>query len=464
MYRSQILKAAPKELSHYTSRLNPGIGRAHKLLLDRGQGSYLYDASGKKYLDLACGIGVTNLGHCHPRLVKVVQNQATKLWHGQLCHGVHAAMADLIEELETILPENLNSLMFSSTGAEAVETALKIARSSTGRQNIVVMQGGFHGRTNACLSLTTSKYVYAQTTRPLMPGVVVAPPPYATQLHIDNDTNVEVMSKRCLAVLEDLIHQASHPSEVAMLLVEPVLGEGGYLPLPAVYLRGLRQVCDKYGILLAFDEVQSGFMRTGSFFAFSQFQVMPDILIFAKGIANGLPLAGVATRQEIAAKCPVGTHGGTYAGNAIACASAAEVIRVMKEEKIFENVAERNIQFMDAIKVFAREPNSPISEIRGRGLMIGIQFDAAAGFASAVVNAAAERGLILLNTSKYEVLRLIPPLNITEKETCEALQKLFDAIRAVSKDFNITSSSGPLKPCCATACYGGNQPCRWLRM
>lgn len=455
-----------KGFKHYKDKLNPGISRSHSLLMEKGQGSYLWDADGKKYLDFTCGIGVTNLGHCHPRLVKVVQNQAAKLWHGQVGLGVHTAMADLVDEMSTILPKELDNLTFVSTGAEAVEAALKIARSATKRQNAVVVQGSYHGRTNACLALTTSKYVYHQTVRPLMPGVTVVPPPYTTQMKLDPQANVDEMVQRCVGILEDLIYQQTHPSEIAMLLIEPVLGEGGYLPMPAAYLRALREVCTKHGILLAFDEVQTGFGRTGTNFTFEQVGVTPDILVYAKGIANGLPLAGVATRNEIAKLCPLGTHGGTYAGNALATASGAEVIRIMREEGILDNVAKRSIQIFNGLKRISQNPKVPIQEVRGRGLMIGVQFtnNTPAGFATDVVNEATERGLLLLSTSKFEVLRLIPSLLVTEAEVSSALGALEESLLAAAAKKGLPSSETlPLVPCCAAPCYSGaQQPCRWI--
>lgn len=465
----RYLRAAfvPKAFEHYKERMNPGIGRSHSLILDRGQGSYLFDVDGKKYLDFTSGIGVTNLGHCHPRLVKVVQNQASRLWHGQVGLGVHNSLAELIDEMSTILPRELDNLMFVSTGAEAVETALKIARSATKRQNVVVVQGSYHGRTNGCLALTTSKYVYHQTLRPLMPGVTVTPPPFPTQLKVDPTENVAEMTRRCVGILEDLLHQTTHPSEVAMLLIEPVLGEGGYFPMPAPYLRALRDVCDKYGILLAFDEVQTGFGRTGTMFAFEQTSILPDILVYAKGIANGLPLAGVATRQSIAAKCPVGTHGGTYAGNALATASACEVVRIMRDEGILDNAARRSVQIFEGLKRIAKNPKVPIQEVRGRGLMVGIQFtdSTPAGYSSAVVNEAASRGLLVLNTSKFEVLRLIPNLLVSEAEVNEALDILQLSMMSASDSKELApSETSDLVPCCDVPCYSGGepQPCRWI--
>jgi 4-aminobutyrate aminotransferase len=455
------------------------------------EGAYMYDNKGEKYLDFTCGIGVTNLGHNHPRLIKAVRKQSEKLFHGMVACGIHTAAAELIDELDTVVPSYLDNFFFCSTGSEAVEGALRCARTVTGgkRQSVVVLQGSYHGRTNACLALTTSKYAYGIGCKPTMPGVTVAPPPYTTQLKVPalGSESSEDMSAKCLAIMEDLLVQTQAPSEVAMILLEPVLGEGGYLPLPACYLKGLRALCDKYGILLAFDEVQTGFGRTGSMFTCEQVDVKPDILIFAKGIANGLPLAGFASSKALGDQCIVGTQGGTYAGNAVACASAAEVIRIFRDEKILDNVVEQGQYLWGKVEdMCLRNPSFPIQEVRGRGLMIGVQFRdlwtegcgtvaaassntesaVPAGFAAEVVGCALKKNLMLLNTSKFETLRLIPPLNVTPAQIDSAVAVLEASIKEAMINKKVDASATATKEfrdCCPTPCYkldGWSLPCR----
>lgn len=462
-----------KAYEYYRDKQTPGIGRSMNIFMDRGEGSYLFDTTGKKFLDFCCGIGVTSLGHCHPRLVKVVQNQAGKLWHGQVACGVHTAMAELIDEMETILPNDLNSLFFCSTGAETIEATLRMARNHSKRQNVVVLQGSYHGRTNACLAMTTSKYVYGMGCKPYMPGVIVTPCPYTTQLKVSPNEPVDEMTRRCLAILEDQLFQNVHSSEVALIVCEPVIGEGGYLPMPASYLAGVQAIAKKYGILFALDEVQTGFGRTGSMFAREQVNLIPDFLLFAKGIANGLPLAGVATTKTIAASSPPGTQGGTYSGNAVACACAAEVIRIMRDDGILQNAVERGKELFEGLQgILKRNPSFPMQEVRGRGLMIGMQFSdhAPSGVAGELVNQAFARGLVILNTSKFETIRLIPPLNVTKEQVKDALGIMEESIAAALKAKLYVDDGKKvvgMVGCCATPCYkqpggGSGLPCRMI--
>jgi len=473
MLRSTIRRMGPsKGAAHYAGVLPNGIARAYNLLMTRGEGTYMYTEDGKRYLDLTSGIGVTNLGHCHPRLVKVVQTQAATLWHGQLGMGTHKALADLIDDLSTVMPKHLTNLFFCSTGAEAVEGALRLARNATGRQNVIAVQGAYHGRTNACMAITTSKYSYHIGCKPLMPGVTIVPCPFTSQLKVSPNSNMDEEVKRCLGIFDDLIFQTTNPKEVAMVIVEPVLGEGGYVPLPKAYLEGLTKRCKDHGILFVLDEVQTGYGRTGSMFMAEQIGIEPDMMLFAKGVANGLPLAGVAMRPDIAKASIPGTQGGTYSGNALSCASASEVIKVFRDERILENVALRSAQLMNGLQdIVRRNPELPLQEIRGRGLMIGIQFsdNAPSGISGETVAQCLERGLMILNTSKFEILRLIPPLNVTADQCAEALKLFEEGLKAAVAAKGYVHN-GPkvasMKPCCATPCYknldGTPQACRFI--
>ena len=466
------LSTAKAGFDYCTARTNPGVGRTHNLFMDRGEGSYLYDADNKKYLDFACGIGVTNLGHSHPRLIAAVKQQVDKAWHMQVCMGPHTALKAMIEQLETIFPPSLNNFSFVTTGAEAVEAALKLSRAATGRPNVAVLQGGYHGRTVGAAALTTSKYGYARNLRPLMPGVTVLPLPYSSQLAVPATTSEDAMIDQALTQCEQLLHQTTHPTEVSMLIAEPVLGEGGYVPLPKRYYKGLREICTKHGILLVIDEVQSGFGRTGTLFNFEQLverdgsgafvqSQLPDVVVFAKGIANGMPLAGIVTRQELAAKQLPGQQGGTYAANAIACASATEVIKIMTEKGFIENVQARSKQLNNGLLKVIEEARLPVQEVRGRGLMIGVQFDAKleAGTAAKVSAAACDEGLLLLPTSLFETIRLIPPLNVSAAEVDEGLDKLG---RAMKKVLSGAAGERKVQPCCPEGkqCCAALGPCR----
>ena len=406
--------------------ISPIWSRAFSVMVDHGEGSYLYDVEGKRYLDFTCGIGVTNTGHAHPRVVKAIQEQAAKLIHGQANIVYHKPMFELVDELLTIVPPALDSFYFSNSGAEIVEGGVKLAKQFTGRPNVIVFQGSFHGRTHLTMAMTTSKTVYRVAYQPLVPGIFVAPYPYAFYYGWDERATLDF----CLRELKKLLKSQTAPEETACIVVEPVLGEGGYVVPPAGFLPELRKLCDEHGILLIADEVQSGFGRTAKFFAVEHTQTVPDIMLMAKGIASGLPLSGLAARKELMSKWKPGTHGGTFGGNVVACAAAVATIRAMKEEKLIENAAARGAQLMAGLRKLQAE-FSQIGEVRGAGLMVGVEFgrpgapDTAT--AKAVVKAAFERGLMLLGCGTFDnVIRWVPPLVVNEQQMDEAL-KIFAA-------------------------------------
>ena len=388
----------------------------------RGEGCYLYDQEGNAYLDFTSGIGVTNTGHCHPRVVAAIQKQAGLLLHGQVNIVRHEPLLELIEELRGILPLEINGFYFSNSGAEAVEGAMKLARQATGRTNVIVFQGSFHGRTVGTMSLTTSKTIYRAGYQPLMPGVFVAPYPYAYRYGWDE----EQTSKWCLDELDYLFTTQTAPEETAALLVEPVLGEGGYVVPPASFLRGLRQVCDQHGILLIVDEIQSGFGRTGRWFGFEHFGILPDILTVAKGLASGMPLSGVFSRMEIMERWTPGSHGGTYGGNAVSAAAAVATIKAMREEGMLTNAKEQGIQLMSGLR-HLQEEHPSMGDVRGLGLMIGAEFrthdhkpDKA--LAKAILHACQEEQLLLLTCGPWDnTIRWIPPLVANSSQIDQAL-------------------------------------------
>ncbi len=297
-----------------TQYIAPVWGRVTDIIVERGEGAYIYDVAGNRYLDFTCGIGVTNTGHCHPRVVEAAREQTGRIIHAQINILYHQPMLKLVEALRTVVPAALDTFFFANSGAECVEAAVKLARHATGRPGIVVFQGSFHGRTAQTMAMTTSKNTYRKHYQPLPAGVFVAPYPYWYRYGWDPETT----SRWCLNELRHLLASQTAPSETAAIVIEPVLGEGGYVVAPISFLRGLRELCDEYGILLVADEVQTGFGRTGKFFASEHFGVVPDIMTMAKGMASGFPLSGVAAARELMEKWMVGTHGGTYGGNAVA--------------------------------------------------------------------------------------------------------------------------------------------------
>jgi len=349
--------------------ISPVWSRSFSVMVDHGEGAYLFDIEGKRYLDFTCGIAVTNTGHAHPRVVKAIQEQAARLIHGQANMVYHKPMQDLVDELLTIVPQPLDSFFFSNSGAEIVEAGAKLAKQVTGRPNVIVFQGSFHGRTHLTMAMTTSKTIYRGGYQPLVPGIFVAPYPYAFYYGWNEQPTLAF----CLRELKRLLKSQTAPEETACIVVEPVLGEGGYVVPPAGFLPELRKLCDEYGILLVADEIQTGFGRTGKFFAVEHTQTIPDVLLMAKGIASGLPLSGLAARHELMSRWTPGSHGGTFGGNVVACAAAVATIQVMRGEKLVENAAARGRQLVAGLhKLQAEFPQ--IGDVRGLGLMVGVEF------------------------------------------------------------------------------------------
>jgi 4-aminobutyrate aminotransferase len=402
--------------------MSPVWTRYTPIVASRAEGCHIYDLDGNAYLDFTCGIGVTNTGHCHPRVVKAIQEQAGLLLHGQANIVMHLPMLNLINELRTILPPEIDGFFFTNSGAEAIEGAMKLARQASGKPNIIVFQGSFHGRTVGTMSLTTSKTIYRAGYQPLMPGVFVAPYPYAYRY----GWGEEQTSQWCLEELEYLLATQTAPAETAAVLIEPVLGEGGYVVPPVSFLKGLRSLCDRHGLLLIADEIQSGFGRTGTWFSFEQFGVVPDIMTVAKGLASGMPLSGVFSRLELMQKWLPGSHGGTYGGNAVAAAAAVATIQAMRDEGMLANARARGVQLMTGLR-HLQEEYPAIGDVRGLGLMIGAEFrapdrqpDKAA--AKAVVHACQEQRLLLLTCGPWDnTIRFIPPLVVSPAEIEQAL-------------------------------------------
>ena len=415
--------------------MSPAWTRIFNFVAERAEGSYIYTDDGRRLLDFTCGIGVTNTGHCHPKVVEAIREQAGSFIHAQANLVIHKPMLRLIEELRSIAPPSIDSFFFANSGAEAVENAVKIARAATGRQNVIVFSGSFHGRTVGTMSLTTSKTVYRTGFGPLPSGVFVAPFPYAFRLKM---TEAEA-SEYALEQLEYLLASQTAPKETAAILVESVLGEGGYVVPPKSFMKSLREICDRHKIMLIFDEVQSGFGRTGKWFAFEHFEVVPDIITAAKGLASGMPLSGLFTRTDIMLKLDVGSIGGTYGGNAVACAAGVATIRALRADKMLENAQERGIQLVTGLRKY-QEEYPEIGDVRGLGLMIGTEFildgraDKAKQLVKDVIHSAEEQGLLLLSCGTYDnTLRWIPPLNVTSEQINDGLRIFGESLNAVVK-------------------------------
>ncbi|MGW5382993.1 aspartate aminotransferase family protein [Nocardia sp. NPDC003963] len=402
------------------AELSPILKQATPVTVDHGAGCYLYDLDGRRFLDFTAGIGVTSTGHCHPRVVAAAQEQVGKLIHGQYTTVMHRPMLELTERLGTVLPEGLDSVFYANSGSEAVEAALRLARQATGRPNVIVFHGGFHGRTVATATMTTSGTRFSAGIGPLMSGVHVAPFPTAFRY---GWTKAEATAF-ALRELDYLFATLTSPAETAAFIVEPVLGEGGYIPGNREFFQGLRERADRYGILLIFDEIQTGFGRTGKFFGHQHFDVRPDIITMAKGLASGFPISGIAASAELMGKAWPGSQGGTYGGNAVACAAALATLDVIESEGLVANAATRGEQLLAGVR--AAETKA-VGDVRGLGLLVGSEFTTPDGTpdretATAAQQSAAAKGLLLLTCGAHmNVVRMIPPLIVSEAQIADAL-------------------------------------------
>ena len=411
--------------------MTPAWSRIFNFVADHAEGAYIYTDDGKKLLDFTSGIGVTNTGHCHPKVVEAIREQAGMFLHAQANIVIHKPMLQLIEELRKIVPPALDSFFFANSGAEALENAVKIAKAATGRPNVIVFNGSFHGRTAQTMALTTSKIGYRTGFAPLPAGIYVSPFPYTFNLGMSE----EQASQYALEKLEYLLASQTAPKDTAAILIESVMGEGGYIVPPTSFMKGLRELCDRHGIMLIFDEVQSGFGRTGKWFALEHFGVVPDIMTAAKGIASGMPLSAVFSRTDIMKKLDVGSIGGTYGGNAVACAAGVATVRAMRDEKMLENATERGIQLMVGLRKF-QEEYPQIGDVRGKGLMVGTEFIVDGSQVKAkqlvkdVIRSAEEKNLLLLSCGTYDnTVRWIPPLNVTGQQINDGLNIFGDSLK-----------------------------------
>ncbi|NIH78784.1 aspartate aminotransferase family protein [Amycolatopsis viridis] len=415
------------------AQLSPLLKQATPVVVEHGEGAYLYDTDGNRHLDFTAGIGVTSTGHCHPKVVKAAQEQVGKLIHGQYTTVMHQPLLKLTERLGDVLPSGLDSLFFANSGSEAVEAALRLSRQATGRPNVIVFQGGFHGRTVAAATMTTSGTRFSAGISPLMGGVHVAPFPYAYHYGWDEQT----ATKFALRELDYLFQTISAPNETAAFFIEPMLGEGGYVPANSEFMAGLRERADRHGILLVIDEIQTGFGRTGRFWGHDHFGVRPDVVLIAKGLASGFPLSGIAASKELMSKAFPGSQGGTYGGNAVSCAAALATLDVIEEENLVENAAARGEQLLEGARLIG-DKTPEIGEVRGLGLLVGSEFTKADGTpdtatAAAAQQEAARRGLLLLTCGAYSnVVRMIPPLVVTAEQIDDALAIWAETVATVT--------------------------------
>jgi 4-aminobutyrate aminotransferase len=402
-----------------------------------GQGSVVTTTNGTRYLDFTSGIAVTSTGHCHPDVVRAIQEQAARFVHAQANIYRHPLREQLAARLATVTPAGIDTFFFANSGAEAVESAVKLARQATGRPNLIVFRGGFHGRSTLTMAMTTSRSVVRSGYQPLPAGVFIAP--YAR-----SDDEIDF----CIDELRHILATQTAPGETAAAVIEPVLGEGGYVAAPARFLVELGKLCKEHGILVIADEIQTGFGRTGTMFALDHAGVVPDILVMAKGMASGFPISAVGASRELFSSWPVGSHGGTYGGNPIGCAAALATIDVITQDGFMQNVTARGDQLTTGLQSLQKHDDGATA-VTGRGLMLGVAFtDPETGVpagdrvAAILAHCRQQGNLLLMNAGSYgEVVRWMPPLVVTQAEIDTALEAFGHALGATASLVTATSAT-----------------------
>ena len=419
--------------------ISPSYTRSYPLVAKRGRGIRVEDVDGNEFLDFASGIAVVSTGHCHPEVVAAIQKQAAELIHISSTDFYDEHMTDLADRLSAIAPmPGPHRFFYGNSGAEAIECALKLARYHTGRQNVIAFLGAFHGRTMGALSLTGSKPQQKRRFGPLVPGVTHVRYPYAYRGCSGGAQEEEAFSMGCARYIEEkLFKTILPPEEVAAIFVEPIQGEGGYVVAPDNFLRELRAICNRHGILLVADEVQSGAGRTGKWWAIQHSGVEPDIVCMAKGIASGMPLGVCMSRAEVMDWVP-GSHASTFGGNPVSIAAALATIDIIEREGM-GNAARVGGLMIERLKGW-KQSHPMVGDVRGRGLMIGVELvkdkttrEPAAAVRNRVETLAFERGLMILGCGETSI-RLCPPLIVSEQEAMVALDILEEALTVAEKE------------------------------
>ena len=410
--------------------ISRAFGRYTQIPVERGEGVYLFDTAGNRYIDFTAGIATCNVGHCHPEVVSAIKEQAEKIIHLMDHVGYYRPYIDLVERVNSLLPAGFSdaAAFLVNGGSEAVEVAMKLARMVTGRPVVLSFFGAFHGRTMGALSVTASNMVYKVGLGGLFPAVHHVPFPY------DPEGKQKDLTSECIGFIKMLLKTAVHPDDVAAIIVEPVQGESGYRIPPDDFLPELRALCDEYGFLLIFDEIQTGFGRTGKMFALEHWEVEPDIICLAKAFGGGLPLSGMFAKQELNQKWRPAAHGSTFGGNPLAIAASLASIEVILKENLVENSRKMGEYLVDLVKE-AQENTSAIGSVRGLGLMIAVDIVDREGkpFENCkdILYSAAERGLVL-STCGTNSIRICPPLTINRSQVEEGVQILVDSIKDVT--------------------------------
>lgn len=403
----------------YKEYLSPALAKATDLVMESGKGSYMIDSNGDQYLDFVQGIAVNALGHCHPKVVEAIINQTKKLINGSFNLVNFPTTLELAKRISEVTPGELNSIFFSNGGAEAIDGALKLAKAYTKRPAIIAFKGSFHGRTIGATTVTASNSKYRKYYEPMAGSVYFST--YPSKDLCPKGFNEKERAEYCLNELDSLFKYIVAPEMVAAILMEPIQGEGGYVVPPKEFVQGVRELCNKYGILLIFDEIQSGYGRTGKMFAGENFDVVPDIMTVGKAIAGGLPMSAIISTKEIMEEWHPGMHGTTFGGNPVCAAAGLAVLDEFENSNILENVNKMGAYLKEKLEVL-KEKYSCISDIRGIGLMVAIEFShedgtPAGDVFSKVRDECFKNKLLTLACGVYgNGLRFATPLNVTAEE------------------------------------------------
>ena len=415
--------------------LSPILGRYYERSWERGEGHTLYDSSGRGFLDFACGIATTSLGHHHPAVTQAIKDQADRLLHICNALGYLEPVGKLATMLADVCPKPLDTVFFGNSGAEAVEASLKLARRATGRPGIVAFRGAFHGRTFGAASITSSSINYRLGYEPLLPSVYLTPYPNVYRYFGEDE---EAATAGAMGALRTLFAHEIPATSVAAIIIEPIQGEGGFSPAPLSFLRELRALCDEHGILLICDEIQSGIARTGKMWAFEHAGIVPDVICLAKALSNGLPIGAIVSRRELQERWGVGAHGTTFGGNPVSCAAGIAVLETINRQGLVANAEARGQELMTSLQGLMAG-DERIGNVRGRGLMVGVEMvkdratrdpDTATG--EALVQACADQGLLVLNCGMHHnVIRFLPPIDTTSEEIAQGVELFEAALRSV---------------------------------
>ena len=424
----------PMKFEDYKQYLSPVFAKATDIVAKKAEGCYLWDVNGDKYLDFVQGIAVNALGHCYPTVVKAIQDQTADLIDASFNLVNYESTLTLAKKVTELAPGDLNQIFFSNGGAEATDSALKLCMSYTERRAVIAFMGSFHGRTVGATSITGSNSKYRRRYDPLMGSVYFAP--YPSKDLCPEGLDEDGRADYCLFELNKILKYLVSPDDVACIYIEPVMGEGGYVVPPKKFMKALREICDKYGILLVFDEIQCGYGRTGKMWASQNFTVIPDIMTVGKAIAGGLPMSAVISTKEIMAKWPVGTHGTTFGGNPVAAAAGCAVLKEFEDGTLLQNVNEMGAYLRSRL-LDLQEKYPVIYDVRGIGLMIAIEFrhldgTPAPDIWSAVKKNCLDRHMLTLNCGvNGNGMRFATPLNVKKEEIDEGIAILDESIAAL---------------------------------